>query len=283
MILTANVNDTLADVDGYTYEWRLFNTTLGFTTNELDTVLEPNDEPYLFTVIVRNENGCTTTSDVFDVTVHQPVVVTAHTSETDVCVGGQVTVSAHLDNYNIEGLTYQWIMNGDSIEGATSAEYTTTLDTATTYTFEVLVAQPTTSCLSRATVTVNVHEDPTVSLAISDEDTVVCEGGQYTLTATAYYDEVLGEASDEVVENSRNIQLERLEDLLRKALDSDDKASSLKALDMINKLHGLYIEKKEVKLDTQKLRFSFGDEAEDDVYGDGPIDKLDEEGGVDGE
>lgn len=93
--------------------------------------------------------------------------------------------------------------------------------------------------------------------------------------------EVLGEASDEVVENSRNIQLERLEDLLRNALESGDKASSLKALDMINRLHGLYIEKKEVKLDTQKLRFSFGDEAEDDVYGEGPNDESDEEGGVD--
>lgn len=93
--------------------------------------------------------------------------------------------------------------------------------------------------------------------------------------------EVLGEASDEVVENSRNIQLERLEDLLKAALESGDKASSLKALDMINRLHGLYIEKKEVKLDTQKLRFSFGDEAEEDVYGEGPNESYEEEGGVD--
>lgn len=93
--------------------------------------------------------------------------------------------------------------------------------------------------------------------------------------------DVLGEASDEVVENSRNIQLERLEDLLKDALESGDKANSLKALDMINRLHGLYIEKKEVKLDTQKLRFSFGDEAEDDVYGEGPNDESDEEGGAD--
>lgn len=93
--------------------------------------------------------------------------------------------------------------------------------------------------------------------------------------------EVLGEASDEVVENSRNIQLERLEDILKAALESGDKANSLKALDMINRLHGLYIEKKEVKLDTQKLRFSFGDEAEDDVYGEGPNDESDEEGGAD--
>lgn len=93
--------------------------------------------------------------------------------------------------------------------------------------------------------------------------------------------EVLGEASDEVVENSRNIQLERLEDLLKAALESGDKASSLKALDMINRLHGLYIEKKEVKLDTQKLRFSFGDEAEEDVYENEGLDKPnEEEGGV---
>ena len=203
VMLTANVNDTLADVDGYTYEWRLFNNTLGFTTNELDTVLESNDEPYIFTVIVRNENGCTTTSAPFDVTVHEPVVVTAVTTETDICVGGQVTVSAMLDNYNIEGLTYQWMIGSDSIEGATSATYTTTLDSTTT--FEVLVAQPTTSCLSRSTVTVNVHEDPTVSLAISDEDTVVCEGGQYTLTATAYYDEVLGEATYTWTRNGEEI------------------------------------------------------------------------------
>ena len=93
--------------------------------------------------------------------------------------------------------------------------------------------------------------------------------------------DVLGEASDEVVENSRNIQLERLEDLLKDALESGDKANSLKALDMINRLHGLYIEKKEVKLDTQKLRFSFGDEAEDDVYDEGPNDESYEEGGAD--
>ena len=79
--------------------------------------------------------------------------------------------------------------------------------------------------------------------------------------------EVLGEASDEVIENSRNIQLERLEDILKAALEGNDRASSLKALDMINRLHGLYIEKKEVKLDTTKLKFSFGDEDEEEDGG----------------
>jgi hypothetical protein len=192
VILTANVNDTVADVDGFTYEWRLFNLTVG-TENTIDTVLPSNDEPYIFTVIVRNENGCTTTSAPFEVLVNEPVVVTALSTEYDICEGGNVTVSAHLDNANIAGLTYQWVANGDTIPGATSPEYTTSLDSTTV--FEVIVEQPTTSCISNAFVTVNVHPDPVVTVEISDEDTVICEGGEFTLTATAVYDEILGDVT----------------------------------------------------------------------------------------
>ena len=191
--LVANVNDTVADVDGFTYEWRLFNLTVGTDSNVFDTVVPSNDEPYIFTVFVRNENGCTVESAPFEVLVNEPVVVTALTTEYDICEGGTVTVSAHLDNYNIDGLTYQWVANGDTISGATSSTYTTSLDSTTT--FEVIVEQPTTSCISNAEVTVNVHPDPVVTVAISDEDTVICEGGEFTLTATAIYDSVLGDVT----------------------------------------------------------------------------------------
>ena len=43
--LVANVNDTFVNSHEFTYEWRLFNTTLNETTNVLDTVLPANDEP----------------------------------------------------------------------------------------------------------------------------------------------------------------------------------------------------------------------------------------------
>lgn len=72
--------------------------------------------------------------------------------------------------------------------------------------------------------------------------------------------ELLAEKSDEVIEKSKIIQIERLEDLLVEALEDKDRASSLKALDMLNKIYSLYVEKKEVKLDAQKLKFSFGDD-----------------------
>ena len=188
--LVANVNDSVTNSHGFTFEWRLFNVTVGTDTNVFDTVVPANDEPYIFTAIVANENGCTMMSAPFEVYVHEAVEVTALTTEADICEGGTVTVSAHLNNYNIEGLTYQWIANGDTIEGANEATYTATLDSTTT--FEVIVEQPTTSCISNAEVTVNVHADPVVTVAISDNDTNVCEGGQFTLTATAVYDSILG-------------------------------------------------------------------------------------------
>lgn len=75
--------------------------------------------------------------------------------------------------------------------------------------------------------------------------------------------EILAENADEVIEKSRAIQIERLEDLLVDAIKDKDRNNSLKALDMLNKIYSLYVEKKEVKLDNSTLKFSFGDEGED--------------------
>ena len=216
LVLTANVNDTVV-ADSYTYEWRLFNRTLedsvnivwGATTPVLHMVLEPNDEPYIFTVTVHNPNGCTTISAPFSAIVNKAVAVTALTTETDICKGGEVTVSAHLDNYNIEGLTYQWYKATDTtttrmqvgdtdsnivaniIPGATESTFTTILEDTTT--FYVVVSQPNSSCYTIASVKVNAHNDPVIdSITISDGDTNICEGGQFTLVAHASFDENLG-------------------------------------------------------------------------------------------
>lgn len=60
----------------------------------------------------------------------------------------------------------------------------------------------------------------------------------------------------------RAMQIERIEDLLREALESKDRTSALGALNMINKLYALYVEKKEVKADVNEWKFKFdeGDE-----------------------
>ena len=81
-------------------------------------------------------------------------------------------------------------------------------------------------------------------------------------TASLYikdaYD-MLAESADAVIEKSRAIQIERLEDLLVDALNDKDRNNSLKAIDMLNKIYSLYVERKEVKLDNSTLKFSFGE------------------------
>ena len=71
--------------------------------------------------------------------------------------------------------------------------------------------------------------------------------------------------TESLEESARQIQLERLEDLLKEALESKDRKTALGALEMINKIHSLYTEKREIKLDTDNLVFKSGDEIEKPV------------------
>ncbi|MBO4645687.1 MAG: SprB repeat-containing protein [Bacteroidales bacterium] len=193
--LTANVNDHSDLVDGFTYEWRLFNNTLGFTTNELDTVLEPSVDPYIFQVIVHNENGCTTVSATYNVLVNAAPVVNAEAVEADYCVVGTTTLVSHIIDRNAENLTYQWLLEGDTIPGANEETYVTPNDLrAGTYTYTVLVYQTTSDCIGSADVVINVHADPIIT-DITVSNAVVCDGGAVVVTANATLEDVLGEAT----------------------------------------------------------------------------------------
>src|SRR5574344_2278133 len=147
------------------------------------------------TVEVTRGNGCRTLSAPFEVYVFERPIVHVTATETEICEGGSVTLTANLDDYNMDNLTYQWYTESVSAEneilGATLPTYTTNaIDTTTRY--YVRVFHTLSECVAYDYVDVNVHADPTVTLAISDNDTVICEGGEFELTATATYDPELG-------------------------------------------------------------------------------------------
>lgn len=79
--------------------------------------------------------------------------------------------------------------------------------------------------------------------------------------------------TEDLQQSAKQIQLERLEDLLKEALESKDRKTALGALEMINKIYSLYTEKKEIKLDTDNLVFKFGDEVEE-VRSDEPAENI---------
>ena len=65
------------------------------------------------------------------------------------------------------------------------------------------------------------------------------------------------------------LQRERMEFLLNGAIEKKDYLSAQKIMDSMNKMYGLYTEKKEVKLDSNTISFNFGnmnnDEKDDEL------------------
>jgi len=87
---------------------------------------------------------------------------------------------------------------------------------------------------------------------------------EWNLTETPawrYYHDaivIISEKFDETVEDIKNIQLERIESILKSALESNDRRNALSAIDMINKLYALYVEKQEVK-NVEEWKFSYSE------------------------
>lgn len=79
----------------------------------------------------------------------------------------------------------------------------------------------------------------------------------YNLVTKAF--NTLAEKADEVIENAKNIQIERLEDMLVNSLESEDKKTALKALDMLNKIYGLYVQKQDINVNGENLTFKFAE------------------------
>ena len=71
--------------------------------------------------------------------------------------------------------------------------------------------------------------------------------------------EMMKIGDEEYMEELRQINIKRLEDLYTDALASNDKASALKAMDLINKTAGLYTTKVELGGNTA-FRYVFADD-----------------------
>ena len=81
--------------------------------------------------------------------------------------------------------------------------------------------------------------------------------GMTNLINEAY--EMMKIGDEEYLENLRQINIKRLEDLYTDALATNDKASALKAMDLINKTAGLYTTKVELGGNT-RFQYTFAND-----------------------
>ena len=174
--LYAHINDTTYAHDNFNYVWRVYNDTLtpdidsiyNWQAGEWQVVLTdmtvapanhgvlmtdeftPQDEPYIIMVQATNERGCVATSDLFYLYIGASPTVAVTIDRDTVCEGGLVTATAHLGNYNMDNLVYQWYEKNkvtgviDTVAHGTSPTYSTYVDTSVV--IGVRVTQTTTQC-----------------------------------------------------------------------------------------------------------------------------------------
>ena len=216
VFLIANVDTTAFAVGNLHYTWYESgqirnNDAYGLGDSKFYAeYLYPRDEPYIFTVNVERDDiaaACASMSNEFYVYVYPQPVVNVTATETLVCTDGEVTLTANLDNYNMDNLTYQWYeirehdvttavgYNEDHsfiyetntvqyryfIPGATMPTYTVNPNVTTTY--GVVVYQTNSTCFDNDEITITVNPIPEVTAVIVSNDTV-CEGTQVTISAT---------------------------------------------------------------------------------------------------
>ena len=163
----------------------LLTPSLG-TGEHKDTITltrEYRDYPYNFSISLVNEYGCVATAET-QIYVDTLPVINIDVTENEICVGGEITLTAHLNNWNTPNMEFHWYDNDSLIPGATSITYTVVPDSGThVYTFSAKQLNSLCYAVSNA-VTVNVHADPTLTI---DNDLpaskTLCDGRSVTFHA----------------------------------------------------------------------------------------------------
>ncbi|WP_264538544.1 gliding motility-associated C-terminal domain-containing protein [Flavobacterium sp. N1736] len=196
---TATLNVTASGGSGnYTYQWKNsivlagpYNDIPGATSASYTTpALTQNT--YYQVVISDATQGCDPVSSSIAAVII-PSITTQPATPPTVCVGGTVSVSAQASaNGGSANFTYQWQSSADGTTGwanvsggtgGSTANYTSGPLTAITY-YRCVITSTTPSCtLITNVVTAAVIPDPTI--AVQPVGGNICEGGTFTLTASA--------------------------------------------------------------------------------------------------
>jgi len=155
---------------GLTYQWRRNAVNITGATNATYTATQTGT----YTLQVTNVNGCQAISNGINVTVStQPVPAITSSGATTFCQGNSITLQATTG----AGYTYQWLLGGTPISGATSDTY----GASASGNYTVTITNGT--CVgTSAPFAVNVLPAPPAVITPAGP-TAFCQGGSVTLNA----------------------------------------------------------------------------------------------------
>jgi hypothetical protein len=161
-------------VSGISYEWFKDGIAQSNNTSSLSVVL-----PGLYVVrVTAIGSTCSPTTDTVRVlSSSAPVAGLTAGGPTTFCAGGSVTLSA---NPTGAGFTFQWLLNGNVVAGATSANYAASAAGA----YRVVVTNLGGCRDTSSIVSLSVQALPGAAITVGGP-TSFCDGGSVTLTATS--------------------------------------------------------------------------------------------------
>ncbi len=160
-----------ATPSGLAYQWYLNGSTINGATAAIYSTMASGN----YSVAVIANGGCGDTSRKYSVTVNTTTSATANAaSSTSFCQGGSVDLNATAG----ANLSYQWLMNGSAINGATAATYNATASGD----YSVIVATNGACSDTSTAITVTVTTKTTAT-ATAAGATTFCLGGSVVLNA----------------------------------------------------------------------------------------------------
>lgn len=177
---------------GYTYNWSsscagTFSNSTVSSTTFTPTVVNVATTCNI-TCLVKDYCGTRLGFETVTITITPPppIVSSVMTDATAVCTGGSANLSVTVSG-GAGTTTYQWQSSPDNstwsnINGANTANYTTTILTANTY-FQVLVMQTGCNCtVTSNSALVSVVPIPSISIVATSSN--ICTGESISLTST---------------------------------------------------------------------------------------------------
>ena len=184
-----------ADVTGGTgttlYQWQFNDPIDGWEDipGEVASTYNTSALPigsYQYRVNISQDDGCDVTSATITINVTADPVATISASDTEICVGGVVTLSSVVTG-GTGTTTYQWqfedpVDGWEDIPGATLDQFTTNSLSIGTYNYRVHIIQDAGCEVYSDPLLISVVADPTVT--VSADDLEICADGSVQLDAT---------------------------------------------------------------------------------------------------
>ncbi len=157
---------------GYTYQWYTGASPISGETD--DYYMATTGASYH--VAITNSNGCRALSPSMAVSINPATATVAAAGATTVCSGASATLNANTGS----GLTYQWMLGGAGITGATGSVYYATASGS----YNVIVSNAAGCSATSTSIPVTILAAPSSSIVATGSLTF-CNGGSVIITATA--------------------------------------------------------------------------------------------------